>query len=276
MRNTSGFRAAYGPWALVVGGSEGLGAEFARQLAAAGLNLVLVARRPDLLDRLADELRRRHGVQVIAVSQDMSDPGAVEAITAQTSDLEVGLLVCSAGVAPIGEFLELSRADHDRLLSVNCRVPALLAWELGRRMAQRGRGGIILLSSLAGFQGTGAVVHYAASKAYTRVLAEGLWNELHRTGVDALACCPGMVNTPTYLSEKPVRPGWLASPLMECGPVVTQTLRALGRKPVVVPGLANAITAWFTQWLLPRRARIALTSMGTRALYRARERDRLS
>jgi len=255
----------------VVGASEGIGAEFARQLAARGLNLALAARRADVLQHTCEALRLSCGIQVLAVRLDMADADSVDSLVARTASLDVGLLVCSAAVSPVGSFLSRPRSEHERLVAVNCRAPALLAWEYGRAMARRGRGGIILLSSMSGFQGVGSVAHYSASKAYVRVLAEGLWNELHSQGVHAIACCPGIVSTPTYHSEQPVRPVWLPSPLMECGPVVARTLRALGKRPVVVPGAANAVASWFTQRLMPRKAAIALTSAGTRALYRSRE-----
>jgi len=257
----------YGPWAVIVGGSDGIGAEFARRLASQGLNLVLVARRPDLLQRFAGELTRLFGVEVVTLTLDLADPRSVDSLVERSSGLEVGLLVCNAASAPIGPFIGQAQATHCHLLEVNCRTPVLLAWEFGRRMSLQGRGGIILVSSMAGFQGTGYVAHYAASKAYIRVLAEGLWNELRGKGVHVLACCPGIVNTPTFRREGPVRPRWLASPLMDCPPVVGQALRALGRKPIVVPGISNKAAVWFTQRLLPRRLAIALASRGTSAMY---------
>ncbi len=260
----------YGPWALITGGSEGLGAEFAAQTAGLGFDVALVARRPQLLHGFCDELRRRFSVNVKSIPLDLSSPGAVEALCGAVGDLDIGLFVCSAASSPLGDFLDVAAADHSRLVDLNCRVPALLSWELGRRMSARRRGGIILVSSMAGFQGTGFVAHYAASKAYVRVLAEGLWNELRGTGVDVLACCPGLVRTPTLFDGHPVRPSWLASPLMDCAPVVRQTLAALGRKPVVVPGTANRVASWITQRLLPRRAAINLASRGTRAMYPSR------
>jgi len=212
-------------------------------------------------------------VDVRAVPLDLSERGAVQALCDATANLDVGLLVCSAAASPLGDFLDVSLRDHERLVDLNCRLPSLLAWEFARRMAARGRGGVILLSSMAGFHGTGFVAHYAASKAYLRVLAEGLWNELRPRGVDVIACCPGLVRTPTLDAGRPVRPVWLASPLMESAPVVAQTLRALGRRPVVIPGLANRISSWITGHLLPRRAAIALSSMGTRAMYPGRRAD---
>jgi hypothetical protein len=265
----------FGPWAVITGGSEGLGAEFARQIAARGLNVALVARRSDVLQGFCTELRRQSEVDILPITLDLAAPGAVESLCTRLSGREVGLLVCSAAASPLGDYLDVPAADHSRLVDLNCKVPALLSWELGRSMASRGRGGIILVSSMASFQGTGFVAHYAASKAYLRVLAEGLWNELHGLGVDVLACCPGLVRTPTLFDGHPVRPAWLASPLMDCAPVVKQTLGALGRRPVVVPGAANRLSSWITRRLLPQRAATALASRGTRAMY-PQSRPRLS
>ncbi len=264
------FFQQYGPWALITGGSEGLGAEFARQIAARGMNLVLVARRLDVLQALCSEVQDRFHVKTIPISLDMAEPGSVGKLCARTSDLDIGLLVCSAASSPLGDFLEVPAEKHDRLVDLNCRVPALLSWELGRRMATRHKGGIILMSSMAGFQGTGFVAHYAASKAYVRVLAEGLWNELRGQGIDVLASCPGLVRTPTLFNGHPVRPAWLASPLMDCVPAVRETLKALGRRPVVIPGRMNRVSSWVTRHLMPRRAAIALASVGTRSMYPAK------
>lgn len=249
-------------------GRKGWARSSARQIAARGLNVALVARRADVLQRFCGELRTRSAVDVLPISLDMAASGAVESLCARLAGREVGLLVCSAAASPLGDYLEVPASDHSRLVDLNCKVPALLSWELGRGMAVRKRGGIILMSSMAGFQGTGFVAHYAASKAYLRVLAEGLWNELHGLGVEVLACCPGLVRTPTLFDGHPVRPAWLASPLMDCAPVVKQTLAALGRRPVVVPGAGNRVSSWITRRLLPQRAATALASRGTRALYR--------
>jgi len=269
-RDNATFRNRYGEWAVITGGSEGIGAEFARKVAERGLNLVLVARRREVLERFSSEVRSSCAVAVTPIVLDLALRQSVDELVALTRDLPVGLLVCSAASSPLGYFLENPAADHDRLLDLNCRVPALLSWELGRRMAARERGGIILMSSMASFQGTGYVAHYAASKAYVRVLAEGLWNELHGHGIDVVASCPGMVRTPTLFDGHPVHPGSLASPLMDCEPVVRETLAALGKGPVIIPGRANRISSWIAQRLLPRRAAISLASAGTKAIYPTR------
>jgi uncharacterized protein len=201
------FRHRYGPWAVVIGGSDGIGAAFASNLARRKLNLVLVARRQDPLERLALALAEEHGVQIQVVVADVSTRAGVAAVARTGKD--VGLLVCNAASAPVSPFLELTSDQLDAMLDLNCRAAAQLSRSYAAAMAARGRGGIVLLSSMAGNQGAALVAHYAATKAYLRVLAEGLWAELRPAGVDVLACCPGLVRTPTFERGDRSRPaGW--------------------------------------------------------------------
>jgi uncharacterized protein len=263
----SGLRQRYGPWALVVGASDGIGAAFAARLAASGLNVALVARRAELLAAVAARLRSTHGVETRTIALDASAPDAAPAILAAVDELDVGLLVCNAALAPVGPFLRLTPAQLDGVLDLNCRLAAHLTQAIGDRLVRRGQGGIVLLSSLAGQQGTALVAHYAASKAYLRTLAEGLWAELGPLGVDVLACCPGLVSTPTFLGSEPASPGRLVPPAVKPTEVADAALAALGRRPVVVPGWRNRIAAFVAQRLLPRRMVLTLASRQTRAMY---------
>jgi short-subunit dehydrogenase len=259
--------ARYGPWALVVGASDGIGAAFARVLAARGLNVVLIGRREPLLAELARRLRTAHGVRTRVAALDAAAPDGAAAVLRAVAGLDCGLLVCNAALAPVGPFLELAPGQLDGVLDLNCRLAAHLSHALGGRMARRGRGGIILLSSMAGQQGVALVAHYAATKAYLRVLAEGLWAELGPSGVDVLACCPGLVRTPTLARSRPAPAGRLVPPPMDPERVVGETLAALGRRPVLIPGRRNRLAAFVTQRLLPRRVTVALASATTRAMY---------
>src|SRR5262249_19583067 len=202
--------ARYGPWALVAGASEGIGASFAAALAARGLNLILVARRSGLLDSLAASLTRRHGVQVRSIVADLATPAGLSSVLA-LSTVDVGLLVCNAALAPVESYVDLEPTQLDGMIELNIRAAARLTHAYGRQMLDRGRGGVILLSSMGSFQGSAMIAHYAATKAYLRVLAEGLWYEWRPHGVDVLACCPGLVDTPTYAAGSP-RPGRLVPP----------------------------------------------------------------
>jgi short-subunit dehydrogenase len=259
------FRRRYGKWALVAGASEGLGAEFARQLAARGLHIVLVARRAELLAQLADEIRAT-GVEVITVALDLGAPDLEQRLRSATRDLEVGLVVYNAAYSLIGAFLEQDLEEKLRVLDVNCRGPLVAAHTFGVPMAARGRGGIVLMSSLAGMQGSPHLSTYAASKAFNLVLGEGLWEELGKRGVDVLTCRAGATRTPNYVASKPRSAG---APVMEPAAVAAEAIAALGRrKPSMIPGFANRAAALF-MGLLPRRAAIRMMGNATRKMYRS-------
>ncbi len=259
------FRARYGPWALVAGASEGLGAEFARQLAARGLNLVLVARRAELLAQLAATLEAEARVEVVTAALDLGAPDLQERLATVVRGREIGLCVYNAAFSLIGPFLEQDLASKLRVIDVNCRGPLVLAHELGGLMAARGRGGIVLMSSLAGTQGSPHVATYAASKAFNLVLGESLWDELGARGVDVLTCRAGATRTPNFVASRP-RTG--AAPVMDPAPVVVQALAALGRAPSMVPGWTNRFAAFFMGRLLPRRTAIRIMGRATRQMYR--------
>lgn len=257
-------RSSYGPWALIAGASVGIGAEFAKQLAAAGLNIILVARGAEALEELAQSLRSAHHVHVRTAAIDLAAPDLQERIRAAAEGVEVGLLVYNAALACVGPFLEQSLEDKLRAIDVNCRGPVVLAHELGAGMARRKRGGIILLSSISGFQGAPMLSMYGASKAFDRILAESLWDEMRAQGIDVLACCPGPTRTPTFEATKPVS----HPPLMtEVEPLVREALAALGKTPSFTPGAAYRAAAFVMERVLPRMAAIQTMGKATRKMY---------
>jgi uncharacterized protein len=257
------FRERYGPWAFVAGASEGIGAEFARQIAARGVHLVLVALELDPLERIAAEIRAAHGVDVRTLALDLASPALLEAIRPLVDDIEVGLLVHNAAACPIGRFVEQELSEKLRAIEVNCRAPVTLVHHFGGPMAARGRGGVVLLSSMVGFGGVSMVATYAATKAFNLVLGESLWRELGARGVDVLACSPGATSTPGYLRATP-RSG---PPTMTPPEVVTEALSALGRQPTLVPGRSNRLASFLMRRVLPRSAAIRVISRATERLY---------
>lgn len=263
MKNTD-FRARYGKWALVAGASEGLGAEFAAQLATRGLNLVLIARRKELLEQLGAQLTRAHGIEVRTLPLDLGSEDIGELVEAATGDIEIGLLVYNAAVSMIGPYFEIALADHLQEIAVNCRAPLTLSYLLGQKMLKRRRGGIILMSSLSSSQGSPLIANYSATKAYNRLLAEGLWDELRSQGIDVLACSASSVSTPGYLASAPSR---TAVSAMTPRAVVSETLAALGKKPVVVPGWTNRVANVIMQRLLPHKTTVILMGRVLRGMY---------
>jgi uncharacterized protein len=262
-----GFSARrHGPWAVVVGAAQGIGAEFSRRLAGHGLNLVLVALEDAELRDLAGDLERGHGVATRTVAGDISDPAVFERVCAVTEQLEVGLLVYNAGLAVLGEWLDTPVERHLAMIDVNVRGPVRLLGHLGPAMAARGRGGVILLSSMSGLQGTPLLATYAATKAFTLNLAESLWAEWGPRGVDVTAVVPGSTDTPGYRASAPRA----SLPPMPVAPVVTAALRALGRRPWVIPGRTNGI-AGFLATRLPRRPVIRFMNRTMRGMYGNRD-----
>lgn len=258
----------YGPWAVVAGASEGIGASFSRQLAELGLNLVLLARHSEPLERFAGELRNAHGVEVRTQTLDLGDSGILEGLQSSTEDLDVGLAIYNAAYSPIGRFLDIELEDHFEVLNVNVRGPLVFSHYFGRRLAPRGQGGLILMSSMSGLQGTAMVANYAATKSYDKILAEGLWYELREHGVDVLACVAGATLTPSFIGSTDRPPSsWLARP-MQPEDVAEQALRDLGRQPTGVSGRRNQLGSTLLARLLPRHAAIRMVSKETEHMYR--------
>lgn len=261
------FRAKYGPWAVVAGASAGLGAQYAEQLAALGVNVALVARRPAELETLAATLRERYGVEARTLPLDLALPDAAATLDQQTADLDVGLLICNAARSVIGPFLDSPLDDHLGELAVNIQTPMALAWRFGRRFTARGRGGIILMASMSASLGSALLSNYGATKAYTLVLAEGLWEELRERGVDVLATMPAAIATPSYAASGATRQNAAAATTLPPDVVARAALAALGRGPSVTPGAATKLASFFMRRLMPRTSAIRMMGRVMRQMY---------
>ena len=253
----------YGPAALVTGAAQGLGAEFADQIAAAGLDLVLVDIDAARLGETCEALRGRHRVEIRPIVADLSREDLLERLLPQLEGTSIHLLVNNAGVARLGPFLPQERDFLLTQLHVNTRAVLLLSHALGNRMRERGRGGIIILSSAAAFVGSALNAHYAATKAYDLVFAESLWAELSDYGVDVLGFMPGNTDTPGLRAEAPRAP---KSTIMSPEDCVALALASLGRTPSIVAGTSNRIAFRAMTSLLPRSAMIRLVSRALRGM----------
>jgi short-subunit dehydrogenase len=167
------------------------------------------------------------------------------------------LLVYNAAASIVGPFFAEPVERHLVELEVNCVKPLVLLHRFGRPMQERGRGGVLRMSSLASLQGSPNIAHYGATKAWSRILAEGLWGELRASGIDVLACCAGATRTPGYLVGRPETGGGFV-PEMEPADVAAQALARLGSAPSMIPGTINRLAAFFMQRLLSRRASVLM------------------
>ena len=264
--STTGFTSDYGPWAVVAGASEGIGESFSRQIAAAGINLVLVARRPDPLTALATSLESEFQIQTRPIALDLTDDDMCDRLADATSDIEVGLVVYNAGAThgavrfhdePVEKSLGLVR--------LNCTGPVQLTHHFGGLMRERGRGGIILLSSVSSVSGSARTATYSATKAFDVNLAEGLWAELKPLGVDVLALVAGATHTPA-MERSGALIGSAEFPGMDPNDVAREGLANLANGPTWVAGDQNRATYDMLR-ALPKKDAVGFMSAGARTIY---------
>ena len=192
------FKKKYGPWAIVAGASHGLGAVFARQLAAMGINCVLLSRRPAVLEELKRELEDEHGVEACVVGVDLMTEDAADSIITAVGDREIGLLIYNAGAPPRTEyFLDLSADEWSGFVRMNTVTVYRLCHHYGAKMISRGKGGVILVGSHAGFGGTKKLSLYTGTKGFMLNFGESLWAEWKDKGVDVLNLVIASTDTPT-------------------------------------------------------------------------------
>jgi uncharacterized protein len=253
----------YGKLALVAGASEGLGAAFSQRLAAEGFDLVLVARREAPLLELAATLRTKYGVSVSCLVCDLAKADAATYLAKSLEDSTIDLLVYNAAIPYIGGFETDSIVHQNEMVQANAATQMNMLHLFGSKMLAQGRGGIVVMASIAGFQGSGFLAVYAATKAFNRVLAESLWYEWKGRGVDVIACCAGATATPNYLDTKPEATSFFAPAVQSPEAVVTECFAKLGKKPSFIAGKGNKLASFFMQHVLPRK--LAITIMGDTA-----------
>lgn len=252
----------HGPWAVIAGGSEGVGACFARRLAQAGINLVLLARKPEPLLATARTIQQDSSVQVRTLQVDLTHADMLARIREVTDGVDVGLLIYNAGAGP-GQKLLLEQTAEEALTTVrlNAIGQTLLAQHFGRQMVARGRGGILLVSSLAGIAGSFSLATYSGSKAYTQMFGESLWAELQPRGVDVLVLALGRTRTPALARTDIDDDGTAADP----DEMAALGLAHLGDGPVCVPAHLHKAFQYLNS--RPRREATEAMSEGLRSEY---------
>ncbi|HEY4323754.1 MAG TPA: SDR family NAD(P)-dependent oxidoreductase [Mucilaginibacter sp.] len=261
------FKEKYGNTALIAGASEGMGAAYACALAEHGLDLVLIARRKEPLEETASKIREQFNVKVLSITCDLADADATRQIADAIGGMNIDFMVYNAALSYIGPFLATDLSTHTNIVTVNTLTPLPMLHYFGGKMVERKMGGIVLMASIAGFQGSGYLSTYAATKAFNRVLAEGLWYEWRPHGVDVIACCAGATATPNYINTNPAK----ASPL-EPKPqlpedVVEECLRKIGTTPSFVSGTGNKLVTFLMQHIFTRKKAIEMMGDGMKKMY---------
>jgi short-subunit dehydrogenase len=270
MSPRSGFSQRYGKWAIISGGAEGIGAGFAARLAAMKMPLILLDINTERLEETAAALRRNHAAEVRTIAVDLSDAVALNAAIDSVADLEIGLLVANAGVGAVGRWLDIPLEMKMKQIAINCTSTLILAHRLTPAMVQRRRGGVIIMASGSAEMGCSFIVTYAATKAFDRVFAEGLWAELSPYGVDVTTVMPGAVNTPGFRASLP--PGRGPTRLMQpIDPlvVVDAALEGLGKKINLRPNMGSfgGVIMRLMMLFMPRQRFIKLGNDAVREMY---------
>jgi uncharacterized protein len=235
----------YGPWALIAGGSQGIGEAYARILGGQDINLVLLARGKPLLDKLAKELEDELKISVRTISVDLADESAINKVREITDNIEVNMLIYNAAAEVLGPFFNSELTQHLTMLDVNCRSVLIFVEHFGRLMKERKKGGIILMSSMSCLVGSPYITHYGATKAYIRNLAEGLWYELKPFNIDVISCIAGKTKTPRYIDSNPDdNKGLFAGDAREPILVAKEAIKRIGRDPSFTPGVLNKLATF--------------------------------
>jgi len=236
---TGDFRERYGPWAVVLGASEGLGEAYAREAARRGLNVVVAARRSGPLTEVARSLHTDYGVDGVPVVCDLTSPAFLDALRAVTEPLEVGLLVHNATGTFLGPFLDEPPEHALEQVAINVSSVLGVCELFGRGMVARGRGGVVLMGSGAGVAGTAGLAVYSATKAFQLTLAQALHTEWRDLGVDVLGVVGPAMDTPNFRRSFDHDPDALPHPPLAPDDVAREVLDALGEEMEMMPGEPN-------------------------------------
>src|SRR6266852_6565930 len=252
----------FGPWALVTGASSGIGAEVARRIAAAGINLVLVARRDALLNKVGRQITRDFGVQFRALTMDLSQEGFIEKLAAHTKDLDIGLVVSNAGTGNPGEFLKLDRQLIEETLRLNTMSHLDIAHYFGGKLAERRRGGLILVGAMGAENGIPCMANDGGAKAYVHSLGEALHYEFKPLGVYVIVLAAGFTNT-AVLDKFGLDPKTMPMKPMSVEQCVSEALSGLRKnRSKVIPGRLNRILNALVPASLARKIEADLIDKG--------------
>jgi len=261
-------KSKYGDLALIAGGSEGIGAAYSNYLASEGLDLILVARNLKKLETLSKEIKAQYQVNISCISYDLAKPDATKQLQKSLGDRHIAIMVYNAALSYIGPFEENSIEHHQQIAQTNMLTPMEMLQAFGSPMLKKGKGACIIMASLAGFQGSGLLSVYAATKAFDMVLAESLWYEWKGRGVDVIACCAGATSSPNFIQSNPEKSSVLAPRIQTPDEVVVECFQKLGSTPSFICGRGNKWASFIMQRLMPRKMAIKIMGDTTRKLYR--------
>lgn len=246
---------SYGNWALITGASSGIGQEFALRLAIFGINLVIVARRKDRLEKLAKYCKEQYNTKSLVLAGDLTDTRFLESILDKTKELDIGILINNAGIGYIGEFVTDSYEHSSNMVKLNCLVPTSLTIHFTKKMKVKRKGAVIFLGSTLSFLSTPLASLYSATKSFNTVLGSTLWAEMKDYNIDVLSLNPGGTNTEFDRISKDDNSFMVREP----SDVVSTAIRYLGKKESVVDGYFNKFLVVFSK-VIPNKILVKINT----------------
>lgn len=257
----------YGSWALVVGSAEGLGEAYSFELAKRKMNLVMVDNQPEKQTALADKLENEFSIQTIRLAVDLFENDSINKIMKSIETVDCRLLLYVAAYSKVKPFFSNTNEDIEKYANINCLKLTSLVHSFGSKLKNKGGGGILMMSSLAGLIGMQMITPYAATKAYTWNLAEALHYELKPFNIEVMACIAGATATPSYLSSEP-KYGFFKPQIMKPNVVANAALNKLGKKAMFIVGFSNRLNYIFLNRILPRPLAASLANRMMKKMYR--------
>jgi len=257
------YKEKYGEWALITGASSGIGEEFARRLAQQGMNIILVARRRNLLSKLALEIKQNFKVKTLIVCLDLTKDESYLKLFDKVGDREIGLLINNAGFGSIGQFDKIDTEHEMSMVKLNCVAPTVITHYFVEPMIERKKGAIIFLGSVAGFYPVPFMTTYAATKVFNSYLGIALWFELKKHNIDVLSLNPGGTTTGFQRIAKTTTGPFVRTP----HEVVTTALKSLGKRHSVIDGFPNKIMVGFSK-IVPSKLLVTITGNLSQRLYK--------
>jgi short-subunit dehydrogenase len=247
----------YGPWAIVTGGTEGIGKEFVRELLQTGISVLVVSRKPEKFEKLRTELNQgqkplSETTELRYLSLDLGEPGSVQKLEKETKDLDIGLLVHSSGYGSIGTFETRSLENELSMVDLNARSTVEIVHRYIKKLRPRKHSGIILFGSLVGFQGAPNSATYSATKNFVQAFAEALYWEEKPNKIDILSVAPGPVET-GFGKRAGMQMGMAQSPEK----IPRQALSKLGKTSTLRPEFLSKFLG-YSMATLPRPLRVIL------------------
>jgi hypothetical protein len=260
------FIKRYGEWALIAGAAEGIGEAFSLSLAERGMNLIMIDIKSQQMNTLAATITKLYNSKILCITSDLREFEASSTLPGIMRDLDCRLLIYVPAYSEIGSFRDISEKTLDSYLSLNVRTPIHMVHTFLNQIKDGKSSGIILMSSLAALIGPALSAPYAASKAFSLILAESLFYELKKSQVDILACCAGPTSTPTFWKNTPAG-NFKGIKIMRSSDVAEYAIKKLGSHFYCIPGFRNRVIYFFLTRFLPKKIAGRIVSNSMLKLY---------